>query len=68
MLNIPRQKTLKQSFDESVKALEQVTRKAQLLRMIEERSREAETASSDESLRILADLKEYREQITRLEQ
>ena len=68
MLDNPNPDTRKQHFDDSVRALVRVTRKAQLIRKLERRSQDSENASAEEMAQILADLKKYREQLRQLDQ
>lgn len=61
-------KTRLEHFQESVKELDRVTRKAQLIRKIEEKSRKSKHASSEELVKIMTDIMDYREQIRLLDQ
>lgn len=68
MLEKKSSKNLNERFQESVKALERVTRKAQLIRKIDLSSRKSENASPEELMLILNELKAYRKQIKLLDQ
>lgn len=67
MLEKSRSKNLNERFQESVKALDRVTRRAQLIRKIDLSSRKSENATPEELMLILNELKAYREQIKLLD-
>lgn len=68
MLNNSRPENMKERFQKSVGRLDRTIKKAQLIHKIEVRSRESETATPEELIQILTDLKSYREQIRLLDQ
>ena len=67
MLDKPRPKILKQLFENSVETLEHATRRARLVRKIEDRCQYPENASLEELLEILNDLRKYRHMIQELD-
>jgi hypothetical protein len=67
MLDKTRPETLHELFQESVKELDRVTRKAQLIGKIERKSRESKNASSEEAVEIMNDIMALREQIRLLD-
>ena len=68
MLDKARSETLNDHFQESLKELDRTIQKAQLIRRIEEKSRQSKNASDEELLQIMKDIMDIREQIRLLDQ
>ena len=66
MLDKTRPDTLKQHFEDSVKALDRIIRKARLMRKVEKLGQKSKTAPPEELAQILADLKTCRKQLKEL--
>lgn len=68
MLSKTRPEYLNEYFQESVKKLERITRKAQLIQKIERMTRETKNANAEQLTEIMAEIEECREEIRLLYQ
>lgn len=68
MLDNNLQENLKYRFQESVNQLDRVIKKAQLIRKIEQKTRESKNSSPEELIQIMRDMLDYEEQIRLLDE
>ena len=68
MLSKTRPEYLNEHFQESVRKLERITRKAQLIQKIERMTRETKNANAEQLTEIMAEIEECREEIRLLYQ